>query len=346
MVFIEGVNSYQVTIRLISMEAHTQKILILMCHGLGVTFWSMLASTDIKKKYPDSEIWIGVKSQSKDLFFGLIDYDKTLELNNVIGDRHREKFLFKEYLSELRRVRREKFNIAIDLTGNRYSALFLFLCGIKKRIGLNLHKLSFLYTMKGPKFDFSTHLINKSIQTVNILFKCSRNNEQVLPEIAITDEALCSNIGITKETLSTEKIALLVPGAGWQEKCWDLNSFAECGNFLTNKGYKIIISGSPAEKALCVELSSMITNSITFNSNLKYFIALISYIDLAISNDNGAGHLIAASDKKLISIFCGNTDPRICGPIGRNVIIVEKENTTPKNVIPIIDVMINTNAAK
>lgn len=307
-----------------------KKIFLLMCHWIGDTFWAMQVIPEIKRLYPDAELWAGIKPFSRDLLYELVDEDKIIILKNVISDRHREKFSFSGYLNELKKVRAEKFNMAIDLSANRYSAIFLALSGIKQRIGLDIHNFSFLYNKKGLRFDENRHLSERPWETLKILNPQIQKPEwPFFPKSPITQNEIESKTGI----VLTDNIALLSPGAGWTEKQWATENFAACGNFLTNNGYKIIISGTEKERGLCEQLNVRLNKKgIIFIEPLNYFISLIPHIKLAITNESGPAHLCAAGGIKTVVIFL-STDKNKCGPIGKNTIMIDKNEALPEIVV-------------
>jgi len=302
------------------------KILLLMCHWIGDTFWAVQIIPELRKYFPEAELWAGIKPWSKDLLFGLIENDRMLILKNITSDRHREKFLFSDYIKELKAVRKEKFDTVIDLTCNRYSSLFCCLAGIKKRIGLKQHGLFFLYTQKGDAFPESLHFYQRPWMTLKILF----------PHIAIPQELFPPE---TKELQSSamtgefKKLALLVPGAGWKEKEWGIDNFAQCGKFLIDKGYRLILSGSEKERALCEELKNKLDNqALVFIKSLSEFIGFLPNISIAITNDSGSAHLIASFQKTLITIFKVENYDRY-RPIGESVKVIRPTEASAENVI-------------
>lgn len=311
------------------------KILLVACHWLGDSFWAMQVIPHIKIKYPKAELWVLCKPHSKDLLYGIIDKSHIIQTTSILSDRKREKFTLKNYLNTILAVRHEKFDIALDLTGNRYSSIFLFLSGIKKRVGLKEGFFSFVYHCRGDKFDYSRHLINRPFEAAKLLcseIKFDKNNI-LLPHSPITKAELSKLLGFD---IVNERIGLLIPGAGWGSKKWDDNNFIKIGQLLVNHGYKVLIIGSKNEIELCKNISLQVSDSITFNYELKYFISLLEHVNLAVSNDNGAGHLVAGYGKNLISIFCGETNPKLCSPIGSSVSIFEKDNCNAETVIDLI----------
>lgn len=310
-----------------------KKILLIICHWIGDSFWAMQVIGELRKKFPSAELWAGIKPWSRDLLYDLIDDDKILILNNIISDRHREEFSISEYVSEIRTVRNLSFDTVIDLTGNRYSALFLWLTRIKERVGLDLHKFSFLYTLRGPTFSKTRHLYEKPWETLRVLFFDIEIPKKLFPpKSSISKKGLEKQLGFTLEG----KIALLVPGAGWKDKIWNLNNFAQCGEFFIENEYKIIICGNEKERALCEELNSKLNSkAYIFIRSLRDFIALLPYISIALTNDSGPAHLCAAAKVKLITVFLIDNDKNY-RPIGENVKVITKEYAVAENVIMLI----------
>ena len=115
------------------------------------------------------------------------------------------------------------------------------------------------------------------------------------------------------------------------------------GIFLRKKGYTVFILGSESEQKLCQLLADKLSDSIILIKPLRELIALLFCIDIALTNDSGPAHLLAAFGIKTITVFCGNTQSERCGPIGHNVIIVKRNDATAENVINIMKLLISRN---
>jgi len=304
-----------------------------MCHWIGDTFWAMQVIPEIKRKFPDAELWAGIKPCSRDLLFNLIDDDRILILKNVTSDRHRKNFPISGFINEIKTARNLAFDTVIDLTCNRYSAIFSLFAGIRNRVGLDLHKFSFLYTLKGSSFPNDRHLSQRPWETVKLLLKDAVIPEYLFPpRISMQKDELEKQLGFSLDC----NIALLSPGAGWKDKEWGLESFAECGNFLIRNGYKVIISGSEKERSLCTELNTKLDGkAYIFIRGLKDFIALLPYLSLAITNDSGPAHLCAAANVNLITIFLIDND-KTYHPIGENVKVLTHNLALTENAISLI----------
>jgi ADP-heptose:LPS heptosyltransferase len=317
-----------------------EKILLLMCHWIGDTFWAMQIIPAVKKQYPDAEIFVGIKSFSKDLFYNLIPDTNIIILDCVVSDRKREKFSIRTYMKEVRQLKNHHFQLGIDLTGNRYSALFLYLAKIPS-VGLDINELSSIYSLKGGAFPDNRHLRHRPWDTLKTITKIKIPIPVFLTPIlpAVTFQELSRNLKIP----SDKPVVMLIPGAGWEEKQWSPDSFAACGKYLEDSGAIVILSGSSKEEQLCRKIGESLINPIIIINNLQYTISLIPHLKFALTNDSGIAHLIAAENINLAAIYLV-TDPDRCGPIGKNVTILTVSNVSVKHVKTLVNnVQISTN---
>lgn len=118
----------------------------------------------------------------------------------------------------------------------------------------------------------------------------------------------------------------LHPGARPQARRWPARYFAELGDELARRfGANIIITGSADERSTVQKvIASMKAQplNVAGETSLGGLAALISKLDLFISNDTGPAHIACALDTPSITIF-GPADPRRWAPLdlGRHPIV-------------------------
>ena len=120
-----------------------------MGHWLGDTFWASQIIPDLKAQYPDSTIYVILRRDFSKLFTGLIAPENIIIAPALVSDRRREKVrIFKLISSGLKLADKYKFDWVLDLTGNRYSALFGRCLQPRWLYGFNASPLGFLYDRK------------------------------------------------------------------------------------------------------------------------------------------------------------------------------------------------------
>jgi ADP-heptose:LPS heptosyltransferase len=130
-----------------------------------------------------------------------------------------------------------------------------------------------------------------------------------------------ASIAPTEALAEPRPIALLVPGAAPSRpaKRWPADRYATLAGRLAERGFAIQLVGGPAE----VELGAMIAAEAPMAMNLigrtdlAGIAALGARAALAVGNDTGPIHLIAAAGAPTVALFSADSDPALCAPRGR-----------------------------
>jgi ADP-heptose:LPS heptosyltransferase len=123
--------------------------------------------------------------------------------------------------------------------------------------------------------------------------------------------------------------AMLVPGASEKrpEKRWPVERFAELAAKLREQGLDVVIIGGPQESALAriIQKSNGQARDLTGRTDFAQIAVLGARAALAVGNDTGPLHLIAAAGAPSVALFSAASDPALCGPRG-HVAVLQAEN--------------------
>ena len=135
----------------------------------------------------------------------------------------------------------------------------------------------------------------------------------------------------------SKKVIAFHPAAGKKANIWDLKNFIELIKKLYKKynNYVLITSGWTDEEIvgqICTELTiANIEYKILHNESVKKLGAILSMIDLYITNDTGTMHIAGYSGAKIISLF-GPTNPAEWAPIGENQKFIKSASGDINNI--------------
>jgi len=118
--------------------------------------------------------------------------------------------------------------------------------------------------------------------------------------------------------------ALLVPGSSAHrpDKRWPVESFAELGEALRKRGLEIIILGGMQESALARAIQRKVqARDLTGRTDFAQIAALAARATVAVGNDTGPMHLIAAAGAPTLVLFSSASDPTLCGPRGHVAVL-------------------------
>jgi ADP-heptose:LPS heptosyltransferase len=117
------------------------------------------------------------------------------------------------------------------------------------------------------------------------------------------------------------RYVLLVPGgsAHRPEKRWPVGCYAELARLLGDQGLSVGVIGGPAEARLAHRITEAApaARDLTGRTDFAQIAALGVGAALAIGNDTGPTHLIAAAGAPTLALFSDASDPALCAPRGR-----------------------------
>ena len=120
----------------------------------------------------------------------------------------------------------------------------------------------------------------------------------------------------------------IAPGAGDTRKCWPLENFIALGMRQTKAGRVPVFFLGPNERHWENEIRDALPASLLpleQRSSPLLTIALGRRLNVAVANDSGAGHMLAAAEAPLISLF-GPTDPSTAAPMTKRLTIIRAQD--------------------
>jgi ADP-heptose:LPS heptosyltransferase len=118
---------------------------------------------------------------------------------------------------------------------------------------------------------------------------------------------------------------LLVPGGSAHrlEKRWPDEHFARLAVGLDKAGFDVLIIGGPQEAMLAhvIQRTAKKARDLTGRTDFARIALLGAKAALAVGNDTGPLHLIAAAGAPTIALFSNASDPELSGPRGHVAIL-------------------------
>jgi ADP-heptose:LPS heptosyltransferase len=136
--------------------------------------------------------------------------------------------------------------------------------------------------------------------------------------------------------------ALLVPGSAAHrpEKRWPVERFGELGEVLRKRGLEILILGGMQESALARTIQRKVqARDLTGRTDFAQIAALAARATVAVGNDTGPMHLVAAAGAPTLVLFAAASDPKLCGPRGHVAVLqsAKLEDLPVSQVVQAVD---------
>lgn len=224
------------------------------------------------------------------------------------------------------RIRKEKYDLLIDLWSNPRTAQITFLSGVKYRAGFAYRGRKYAYNILATSGRGAYHSAEHNLEMLKPLdvpviskkvhFYCSGK------DIEFADKYFAETFPAGSEVCG------IIPAGGWASKRCDAIKWVEICKEIQNKfNMKFLILWGPGdEKDAEYIISNLKENSVLAPATeLKQMSALISKCSLVIANDSGPMHISAALDIPTLGIF-GPTNPVAHKPYSKKADYVIKED--------------------
>ena len=290
----------------------TMNILIVKLGSIGDIVHTLPALAAIKKSSPESRIsWVVEKRaaeilRANPLLTNLIEVDtrslrtRKLALNEKF-DRARE---------QLKTLRADKYDVALDFQGLHKSALIAKLSAAPRRVGFDKAVLReptsrFLLT-ETVKTSAKTHIIRKNLYLAENALQIQISNEaedfEFPIQIGESDEREAAEIVET----TGGRFAILNPGGGWTTKLWDARRFGALADEIWQKfDLKSVVAFGPGEENLAqaVVAAAKSKQAVPASLSLKGFYALAKRAAVYVGGDTGPTHLAIAARAPVVGLF-------------------------------------------
>ncbi len=296
-----------------------QKIIIVKPSSLGDIVHSLPFLNVLKTCFPKAEIhWVIAKGLE-----GLLEGHRMIDRLWIIHKDMWKKITYarrtvKEIKLLLKELKKEKYDLAVDLQGLLRSGIITKATGAHVRVGFHEAREGsrFFYThkVKGGK---DIHAVDRYLKIADYLGCDIKDVRFSLPSYSTSSP---------NQSLFSEEYAVIIPGARWKTKIWPTEKF---GKLASKLSLKTVIVGSNSEIEAAdtiIKLSQGKSISLAGKTDLKELVEVIRHAQFVISNDSGPMHIAAALNIPVFAIF-GPTDSIRTGPYGEGHVII-RENVS------------------
>ena len=302
------------------------KIVVRGTNWIGDAVMTIPALRELRRIFPDAKITLHTRAWAKGIFQDADFLDEILTFESSSSK-------FKTAVAQSGNLKRQNFDLAVLFTNSFESAFTVRLAKIPRRFGYAKEGRSFLLSdsVEIPSWKNERHEVFYYLNLVAAIEKSFFNSETVLQnepkaDLQVSDERKISARNILQESgvdLSKKIIALGVGSTNSRAKRWQTERFAELNDKLQNDlNANVILTGAKDELDVSREVfekSKIKPIILTGKTSLDEAVAVLSEIDLLVSNDMGLAHVAPAVGTKTLVIF-GPTNPKTTQPIGSEII--------------------------
>ena len=294
-----------------------KKILIIKFGGMGDLLLSTPVLPNLRDYFPEATIHYLTLRRSRDILM-----DNQYISRVITYDPDEDKSFF-----TIKNIRKQKYDLVIDLFCNPRTALITFCSGAKYRYGFDFRGRNYAYNIKMKGRGGIVHNVEFNLDALREL-DIPISSKKLNISVTVVHEEFANEF-IEKYKIDSKNIIAISLTGNWEAKKYKTQDYIELMEKINQK-YNVnfvLIWGNENEKIECEKIHNVYKKNsfIIPDSPIRYLGAIIKKCDLLIGNDSGPMHIAVAQGIPVLGIY-GPTNPALQGPYGENNLTVVNNN--------------------
>lgn len=293
---------------------------------VGDAVMTIPALRQLRRVFPRAHITLATRAWAEGLFADA-DFIDDLQVHQGSGLR--------SVVQQVRQWRKRKFDLAVLFPNSLETALVASLARVPLRVGYATDGRQRLLTqpLALPEWRGTKHEVFYYLQIVAELEWLVKREQTFLDtqpdgslDVSDTRKTAAREFLQARGISESARLVALCPGSiNSRAKRWPSERYAALADrMIDSLGAKVLLVGSNAEMEVSLEVSRQMRNQplvLTGQTDLAELVAILSQVDLLITNDTGPAHIASALGRPTLVIF-GPTNPlttRPFSPLGEIV---------------------------
>ena len=299
-----------------------RKILVIEIVGMGDAALATSIIRPLKRRLPESKIvFLGNPA-----FIPVVEdsFDECIPLS-APWVRKKSKLSWINsgwfrFLKETARLRRQNFDVSIDIRCDFRAGWLSHRIGARRRIGFDFGIGAYFYT------DLVAYgkITHRSQEYAKILKHFDFPTAECSPYLISRKESI--EPLLQKLNLRRDGYYLIHPGAARRYKIWPADSFARVINILrkTHPQLEPVVIGGAKDLGSLEAIRNLTDSEIKiYQPSISELNSLTGGAKFVICNNTGIMHIAAALGRKVVT-FIGPTDELIWSPLGSGHVVLQK----------------------
>ena len=294
------------------------RIVVRGTNWVGDAVMTIPALRQLRRLFPEAHITLATRAWAEGLF-AAADFLDELQVHEGSGLR--------SVVQQVRQWRKSNFDLAVLLPNSLETALVASLARVPLRIGYATDGRQALLThpLSLPEWRDEKHEVFYYLKIIAELEWLTRHEQTFLDtqpdgslEVSNARKSVAREFLLAQGLTSGSKLVALCPGSiNSRAKRWPTERYAALADRLIDDlEAQVLLVGSAAEAEVSLQVSRQMHNQptiLTGQTDLAELVAVLSLVDLLVTNDTGPAHIASALGRPTLVIF-GPTNPLTTRP--------------------------------
>ena len=305
-----------------------ERILVIKLDHLGDVLLATPMFSNLRRAYPNAELHALTGAWSRVVLEKHPDVNRVVEYNSPAFCRTGQPTSLKETFKLYRRLRRQKYDLMVELRSDWRIVLFAFLRLTPKR----LSRAALQVANKLGFAQFSgTHETTRNLDVLRQAGIPTPVRTAVF-SVTVEDRKWASDFLATYQVEKQRPLIAIHPGSPIALKRWLPERYAELADWLiAQKRAQLLFVGVEDEIPIITEIQALMRGesiNIAGKTTLTQLASILLTCNVFIGNDSGPMHLAAAVGAQTIGLY-GPGDPTRFGPAGEKCQTIRRRSDCP-----------------
>ena len=303
-------------------------ILVIKLSAIGDVIHALPVSRAVKETFPKARLTWVVEPPARDLLVDNPYIDEILVFEKKKFKSSLRGF-WENFFPFRQKLRKGRFDVALDLQGLGKSAAIAFFSGASRRYGTADMREGSGWVSKpvrGP--NAKGHIVERYLDVARAA-GCRVEKVEFPVAISSRDRAIAKERLLAAGVPEGRPYAVLAVGANWPNKRWPAESFAALGDRLYGQHIvPVLVGGGHLDETIAADImaaAEIPPVNLVGRTNLKQLAHIFTRAALVLGGDTGPVHLAAGLGTPTVMLM-GPTDANRNGPYGQleNAIEVDR----------------------
>jgi heptosyltransferase-2 len=302
------------------------RVVVRGANWVGDAVMTVPALRELRRLLPGAHLTLATRAWAEGIFEGADYLDDLL----VVGKKGAGSFF-----GEVREWRRRRFDLAVLFPNAFAPALTAFAARVPLRVGYATDGRGPLLThaLAVPTWRGRRHEVYYYLEIVaglgRLLGTSSAGGHEASAALTVSSTRLEEARALLRAAgarLDRPLVALCPGSTNSRAKRWPAERFARLADLLAESGAEVVLVGAPEELEVTEEVLAKMRfkpSVLTGRTSLAQSAAVLSAVDVLVTNDTGPAHVAAALGRPVVVVF-GPTDPVTTRPFSELATVVRK----------------------
>ncbi len=268
----------------------------------------------VREAYPQAQIWVVVREGTQGILEGCPQIDRLLTAPAPEKGRRRLRDWFSQ-IQLVRELRREKFDIAFELSDGDRGRWLAWLSGAVSRLATRHYvRLNWVARHAITRFSDTPWTEGHRVEKDYALVRECLDLPEVPPELVFTRD----RSQLPQSLVGFSRCVVFHPSTRWVRKQWPVELWVRLGKQMQARGLRVLVSCGPdaEERAIADAICEGVGGGIASTDGATRWAELAGVLyraALFVGVDTAAMHLAAACQCPTVAIF-GPSVPRFWRP--------------------------------